>query len=91
MATLGELPMARAVLFDLTPRQVLAIAGDRLPRATEGLAAFRYGPGVHKVDWALDGPIPWRDAHAASRDRAPGGSMSELARPRTPCIARPCL
>jgi phytoene dehydrogenase-like protein len=58
--TLGDVPPARAVLFDLTPRQVLAIAGDQLPRRyRRRLARYRYGPGVFKVDWALDGPIPW--------------------------------
>ncbi len=51
---------APAVLLDLTPRQVLAVAGERLPdRYRRQLAAFRYGPGVFKVDWALREPIPW--------------------------------
>jgi phytoene dehydrogenase-like protein len=59
---LGDLPAARAVLLDLTPRQVLAVTGDRLPaRYRRALERFRYGPGVFKIDWALDGPIPWRD------------------------------
>ena len=62
VTSLGHLPPARAVLFDLTPRQVVAIAGDRLPSGyRRRLARFRYGPGVFKVDWALDGPIPWLD------------------------------
>ena len=57
---IDELGPARAVLFDLAPRQVVAIAGERLaPRTRRGLEGFRYGPGVFKVDWALDGPIPW--------------------------------
>lgn len=59
---LGELPQSRAVLFDLTPRQVAAIAGDALPsRYRRQLERFRYGPGVFKVDWALNAPIPWRN------------------------------
>jgi phytoene dehydrogenase-like protein len=59
--SLDELPPSRAVLLDLTPRQVLRIAGDRLPaRYRRKLEAFRYGPGVYKVDWALSGPVPWR-------------------------------
>ena len=58
--SLRDLPDARAVLFDLTPRQVLAIASDALPAAYKRhLARWRYGPGVFKIDWALDGPIPW--------------------------------
>jgi phytoene dehydrogenase-like protein len=59
--SLHELPAHRAVLLDLTPRQVVAIAGDDLPAGYRArLARFRYGPGVFKIDWALDGPIPWR-------------------------------
>ena len=78
---LAELPPARAVLFDLTPRQILAIAGDRLPAGyRRQLEGFRYGPGVHKVDWALDGPIPWRDP-ATSRAGTVhlGGPMRDIA------------
>jgi len=60
--SLAELPSARAVLLDLTPRQVLRVAGDRLPGSyARRLARWRYGPGVFKADWALDGPIPWLD------------------------------
>jgi phytoene dehydrogenase-like protein len=67
VASLDELPPSDAVLLDLTPRQVLAVTGDRLPaRYRRRLARFRYGPGVFKVDWALDGPIPWT-AEACSR------------------------
>jgi phytoene dehydrogenase-like protein len=57
---LADVPPARAVLFDLTPRQVVGIAGDALPaNYRRRLDAYRYGPGACKVDWALDGPIPW--------------------------------
>ena len=60
VSALEELPPARAVLLDVTPWQLLRIAGAHLPpRYRRRLAAFRYGPGVFKVDWALDGPIPW--------------------------------
>jgi phytoene dehydrogenase-like protein len=62
----SELPPARAYLFDLTPRQVLAVAGSELPSHYRSrLARFRYGPGVFKMDWALSAPIPWRDATCA--------------------------
>jgi phytoene dehydrogenase-like protein len=58
---LTDLPPARAVLLDLTPRQAIEIAGDRLPdRYRRALGRFRYGPGIFKIDWALDGPIPWQ-------------------------------
>jgi phytoene dehydrogenase-like protein len=51
---------ADAVLFDLTPRQFLDIAGNEVPeRYRKTLRNYRYGPGVFKIDWALDGPVPW--------------------------------
>jgi phytoene dehydrogenase-like protein len=60
--SLRELPTRRAVLLDLTPRQAAAIAGDALPPAyRDRLERFRYGPGVFKIDWALQAPIPWRN------------------------------
>jgi phytoene dehydrogenase-like protein len=60
--SMADVPDARAVLFDLTPRQVLAIAGDRFPsRYRRRLERWRYGSGSFKVDWALDGPVPWSD------------------------------
>jgi phytoene dehydrogenase-like protein len=64
ITSLDHLPDHRAVLFDLAPRQVLAIAGERLSRHpwyARQLERFRCGPGVFKVDIALDGLIPWRD------------------------------
>jgi phytoene dehydrogenase-like protein len=61
--SLRDLPSHRAVLLDLTPRQVVQIAGDDLPPGYRGrLDRFRYGPGVFKVDWALSEAIPWRQA-----------------------------
>jgi phytoene dehydrogenase-like protein len=58
LSELGDVP---AVLLDVTPRGLLALAGDRLPsRYRRRLERYRYGPGVFKLDWALDGPIPWR-------------------------------
>lgn len=59
--TLADVPQSRVVIFDVTPRQLANIAADQLPsRYVKRLRRFRYGPGVFKVDWALDGPIPWR-------------------------------
>jgi phytoene dehydrogenase-like protein len=50
----------RAVLLDLTPHQVLAIAGDELPdRYRRALGRYRYGPGIFKLDYALARPVPW--------------------------------
>jgi phytoene dehydrogenase-like protein len=59
---LDELPPQRAALLDVTPRQALALAGDRLGGAyASQLRRYRYGPGAFKVDLVLDGPIPWRN------------------------------
>jgi len=53
---------ARAILLDVTPRQALALGGTRFSGLyARQLERFRYGPAAFKVDWALDGPIPWRD------------------------------
>jgi phytoene dehydrogenase-like protein len=78
--TLSTLPPARAILLDVTPRQVLAMTGDRLPAGyRRQLERFRYGPGVFKVDWALDGPIPWRDpATARAATVHLGGTYREV-------------
>jgi phytoene dehydrogenase-like protein len=59
--TLEELPQARAVLLDVTPRQAARIASKSLPpQYLRALGRFAYGPGAFKIDWALSGPIPWR-------------------------------
>ncbi len=79
--TLGDLPAARAILLDVTPRQLLAIAADRLPSGyRHALGRYRYGPGVFKLDLALDGPIPWRapDCRRAGTVHV-GGVMAEIA------------
>jgi phytoene dehydrogenase-like protein len=82
VSTIDDLPSARAVLLDLTPRQVLEVAGDHLPsRYRRVLRRYRYGPGVFKVDWALDEAIPW-SAPACRRSATVhvGGTMDEIAR-----------
>lgn len=59
--SLHELPSARMILLDLTPAQLLRLGGTRWPSGyRRRLARYRYGPGVFKIDWALDGPIPWQ-------------------------------
>jgi phytoene dehydrogenase-like protein len=58
--SLDDLPPARAYLFDVTPRQLLAITGDRFSGLyRRQLERYRYGPGVFKLDYALSGPMPW--------------------------------
>jgi phytoene dehydrogenase-like protein len=60
VTSLNELPSARAILLDVTPKQMLALAGDRFsPLYRKQLERYRYGMGVFKIDWALDGPIPF--------------------------------
>jgi phytoene dehydrogenase-like protein len=79
--SLGDVPPADATVLDLTPRQVVRIAGEVLPpHARRRLERFRYGPGVFKVDWALDGPVPW--THPEVEDAATvhlGGTAAEVA------------
>jgi phytoene dehydrogenase-like protein len=79
---LDELPPARAVVLDVTPRQLIDMAGDSLsPGYGRALARYRYGPGVCKVDWALRGPVPW--SAEGCRDAVTvhvGGTFEEIAR-----------
>jgi phytoene dehydrogenase-like protein len=79
---LAEVPRAPIVLLDLTPRQVLAVCGDRLPPGyASRLGRYRYGPGVFKLDWALSGPVPWRDPRVGGAATVHlGGTMQEITR-----------
>ena len=79
--SMGDVPSSRAVLFDVTPRQIADIAGNELPPSyTKRLRRFRYGPGVFKIDWALDGPIPWRAEECRhSATVHVGGTIEEIA------------
>lgn len=79
--SLGELPPSRIVLADVTPRQLLHIAGGRLPAGyARQLRRYRYGPGVFKLDWALDGPIPWSAPECLRTGTVHlGGTLSEIA------------
>jgi phytoene dehydrogenase-like protein len=78
--SLQELGDAAPVLLDLTPRQLLRIAAARLPDGYRGrLSRYRYGPGIFKLDWALDGPIPWRAPEAARAGTVHlGGTLDEI-------------
>ncbi len=81
IGSLSELPPARAVLCDVTPRQLLQMAGDRLPAGFAGrLGRFRYGPGVFKLDLAINGPIPWAATDCARAGTVHlGGTLREMA------------
>jgi phytoene dehydrogenase-like protein len=79
--TVADLPEARLVLFDVTPRQLLSIGNRTLPSAYQRrLRQFRYGPGAFKVDWALKEPIPWlaRECARAATVHL-GGTFEEIA------------
>ena len=78
---LAALPAARATVLDVSPDQLLALAGDRLPAGyRRRLARYRYGPGICKVDWALDGPVPWAaDACRQAGTLHLGGTLEEIA------------
>jgi phytoene dehydrogenase-like protein len=79
--SLRELGDAWPILLDVTPRQFLEIAGDQLPAGFgRKLAAFQYGPGVFKIDWALSGPIPWKAAACSQAGTVHiGGTLEEIA------------
>jgi phytoene dehydrogenase-like protein len=83
--SLADLPKSRVVLFDLTPKQLLTILGDRLSTGLSNqlyrkqLEHYRYGPGIFKIDWALDGPIPFTapDCQRAGTVHL-GGTLEEI-------------
>lgn len=78
--SLDALPPVDATLLDLAPSQVLRLASGRLPaRYARRLARFRHGPGVFKLDWALDGPIPWSDENCLRAGTVHvGGTAAEI-------------
>ncbi|MBV8205244.1 MAG: NAD(P)/FAD-dependent oxidoreductase [Acidobacteria bacterium] len=81
ITSLRQLPPARAVLLDVTPRQFLAIGGDRLPaRYAQLLRRFRYGMGAFKMDWALSQPVPWASPGLGRAATVHiGGTLEEIA------------
>ena len=90
VASLDELPPARAVLFDVAPRHLSAICGTRLPGGyRRTLGRYRHGPAAFKLDWALGGAIPWRapecaraaTVHLGGTFDAVGGRLEGLSRP----------
>ncbi len=78
--SLRELPSAHAVLLDVTPRALDGIAGDLLPNGYRSvLRRFRYGNAAAKVDYVLDGPVPWANAEVARAGTVHiGGSAAEI-------------
>ncbi|MBV9998751.1 MAG: NAD(P)/FAD-dependent oxidoreductase [Verrucomicrobia bacterium] len=77
----SEIPSARAILLDLTPWQFVQIAGRQLPAGyRRRLERFRHAPGVFKVDYALDGPVPWTAEECRRAGTLHlGGTLREIA------------
>jgi phytoene dehydrogenase-like protein len=80
VSSLDELPPARAVILDLTPRQILRLGGTQFsPLYRLQLEHFQYGLGTFKVDWALDAPIPWQASEARQTATVHlGGTLDEM-------------
>jgi phytoene dehydrogenase-like protein len=78
---LADVPPSRVVLFDTSPAGLAEICESSLPMGyLRRLRRYRYGPGVFKLDWALDGPIPWRDPRVLEASTVHlGGSLEEIA------------
>jgi len=87
--SIADIPASRVVLFDLTPRQVVSIAADALPRGyARAMSRFRYGPGVFKVDWALSEPVPWQaDVCRRAGTVHVGGRLDEVAASESAVVA----
>ncbi|MDP8959751.1 MAG: NAD(P)/FAD-dependent oxidoreductase [Actinomycetota bacterium] len=81
LTSFGQLPPAAAYLFDVSPRQLASIAADRLPQGYLGkLERYRYGPGAFKLDYALDGPVPWKAEECTRAGTVHlGGTFDEVA------------
>ena len=79
--SISALPPASVILCDITPRQLLRIAGDYLPNSYQWqLRRYRYGPGIFKIDYALDGSIPWKAKECLRAGTVHiGGTMPEIA------------
>jgi phytoene dehydrogenase-like protein len=77
----SQLPSCKALLLDLTPRQLLQLGGHRWSSLYQKqLANYRYGMGVYKIDWALDGPIPWTNEACRQAGTVHlGNSFAEIA------------
>ncbi|TRX56117.1 NAD(P)/FAD-dependent oxidoreductase [Fulvivirga sp. M361] len=81
VTSMKDLPPAKAYLFDTDPLQLMRIASDRLPNGyVKRLQRYHFGPGAFKVDWALDGPIPWKDPNCLKASTVHiGGTIDEIA------------
>ena len=90
--SLADVPPSTAVLFDVTPRQLLDICGDELPSGyRRRLGRYRYGPGAFKVDYALSGPVPWTNEGCRKAGTVHlGGTLEEVAAAEADVAAGRC-
>lgn len=81
VGSLAELPPHRVVVADITPRQLAAMAGDRLDaRGRRSLGRYKYGPGACKVDFALSEPVPWTNPEVRRAGTVHlGGTFEQVA------------
>jgi phytoene dehydrogenase-like protein len=81
------LPIARKILFDVTPCQLVAIAGESLPESyRRRLGNYRYGPGVFKIDYALSEPAPWTNPRIQGAGTVHlGNTLPEIALSERQC------
>src|SRR5262249_2000259 len=79
--SLDQIPDGLITLLDVTPRQLIRMAGSRLPSSYRNkLERYQYGVGAYKIDWALNHPIPWRAAECAQAGTIHlGGSLAEIS------------
>jgi phytoene dehydrogenase-like protein len=87
VSSLEDLPQSRFTLCDISPKQLVSIAGNKLPSGyVKQLNNYKYGPGVFKLDYALSGPIPWTatECHNAATVHL-GGTMEEIAESEADC------
>ncbi|TGK05898.1 NAD(P)/FAD-dependent oxidoreductase [Leptospira selangorensis] len=82
VSSLTQLPKTKAILFDTSPDQLGSVAGNTLSSSyISRISSYKYGPGVFKMDWALDGPIPWKDPNCLKASTVHvGGKLSEIAK-----------
>jgi len=87
--SLADLPAHRVALFDTNPAQLAAIAGDQLPpRYARRLTRFKHGPAAFKIDYALDGPVPWtNEACRRAGTVHVGGTFAEMRAAEAACAA----
>ncbi|TGL64633.1 phytoene desaturase family protein [Leptospira sarikeiensis] len=82
VSNLSQLPKVRAIVFDTSPDQLGSVAGNTLSSSyINRISSYNYGPGVFKMDWALDGPIPWKDPRCLEASTVHvGGTLAEISR-----------